>query len=101
MPQESETKLGHEPRRGIVAIIVRDDRFLVIRRSVHVVAPRAYCFPGGHLEAAETEPQALVRELHEELGISVGPVRRVWQSETPWGVKLACWLADMESTARV
>ncbi|MBX7168827.1 MAG: NUDIX domain-containing protein [Pirellulales bacterium] len=81
-------------RRGAVAILVRQGRFLVIRRSQHVVAPGAYCFPGGGIEGDESEPAALVRELHEELGIVVRPVARVWESVTPWRVALAWWLAE-------
>ena len=82
-------------RRGAVAVIVRDGRFLVIRRSACVVAPGAYCFPGGAIEAGETEQVALVREIREELGVAVEPVRRVWQSVTPWGVHLSWWLGQL------
>ncbi len=80
-------------RRGVVAVIPRGGRLLVIRRSQHVVAPRAFCFPGGGIEAGETEPEALVRELVEELGATVHPRERLWHSITPWNVSLAWWLA--------
>jgi 8-oxo-dGTP pyrophosphatase MutT (NUDIX family) len=75
--------------------MVRDERLLVIRRSELVVAPGAYCFPGGGIEADETEPAALVREIQEELGIDVVPSRRLWQSITPWQVELAWWLVRL------
>jgi 8-oxo-dGTP pyrophosphatase MutT (NUDIX family) len=82
-------------RQGAVAVVVRDGRFLVIRRSAAVVAPGAYCFPGGGIEDGETEEQALVREFREELGATIMPVRRVWRSTTRWQVELAWWLGDL------
>src|ERR1700716_3343963 len=94
MPERSATTSG-PPRRGAVAVIVRDSRVLVIRRSANVVAPGAFCFPGGHIEPGESEEQALVRELREELGVTVRPVRRLWRSLTPWQVELAWWLAEV------
>lgn len=87
-------------RRGAVAVVVRDGHFLVIRRSALVVAPGAYCFPGGAIEANESEEAALVREMQEELDVTVQPMRRLWRSVTPWGVNLAWWLAALDSTAR-
>jgi 8-oxo-dGTP diphosphatase len=85
-----------DPRRGAVAVIERESRLLVIRRSASVVAPGAFCFPGGGIEAGETEEQALVREFHEELGAAIRPLRRVWSSTTRWHVQLAWWLGEVE-----
>lgn len=79
----------------MVAVIVRQRRFLVIRRSQSVVAPGKYCFPGGGIEGAESEEVALIRELQEELHVSVHPQRRLWQSVTPWGTPLAWWQAHL------
>ena len=78
-------------RRGVVGVAVQDGRFLVIRRSEHVVAPGMYCFPGGGLEGRETEPQALAREFREEIGADALPLRRIWQSVTAWQVELSWW----------
>ncbi len=83
-------------RRGAVAVVVREKRLLVIRRSAHVVAPGALCFPGGAIEPGETEVQALVREFREELDAAIQPIARVWQSVTPWQVELAWWHGRLE-----
>ncbi len=80
---------------GVVAVIPRVGRLLVIRRSSTVVAPRAWCFPGGALEPGEDQPAALRRELCEELGVPVEPVHLLWRSVTPWDVSLAWWLARL------
>lgn len=84
--------------RGVVAVIVQDARFLVIRRSQHVRAPGAYCFPGGAIEGSETEPVALRRELREELEASIQTIRRIWQCSTPNGVELGWWQAVLQNT---
>src|ERR1700730_11168438 len=86
-------------RRGAVAVVTRDARFLVIRRSANVVAPGAFCFPGGGIEANESEEQALVREFREELGAAIRPMRRVWKSITRWQTELAWWLGELEPAA--
>lgn len=83
-------------RRGAVAVVVRDRRLLVIERSQRVEAPGAICFPGGGMEAGESEEQAIVRELQEELGVPVEPVRRLWASVTDWRVELSWWLTELD-----
>ena len=101
MPTPPNTPLPKNERRGAIAVVPRGDRLLVIRRSAHVIAPGAYCFPGGGIEAEESETEALVRELDEELGVAVRPVRRLWQSVTAWHVHLAWWLADLPEDAKL
>lgn len=82
---------SRSPYSGVVAVIVQDDRFLVIRRSHTVRAPRMFCFPGGAVEPGETEDEALHREMQEELAAQVRIERRLWQSVTPNGVQLGWW----------
>ncbi|MBX3422752.1 MAG: NUDIX domain-containing protein [Pirellulaceae bacterium] len=77
-----------KPRRGAVAIIVEDGRFLVIRRSLQVRAPDLVCFAGGTIEAHETPHQAIERELLEELSLVGTATDHVWRSVTSWGTEL-------------
>ena len=86
-------------RRGTAAVVLRGDRFLVIRRSQTVLAPGEYCFPGGGIEGEETEAVALIRELREELGVEIRPLHKVWHNLTRWNVDLAWWRAEMDADA--
>lgn len=86
-------------RRGVVGVIMRDEAFLVIRRSQLVAAPGLLCFAGGGVEPGESEPEALVRELQEELALEAEPVACVWRSETAWGTRLAWWTARIAAEA--
>ncbi len=89
------------PRRGVVAVVVRGSRLLVIRRSMAVVAPGAYCFPGGGIEEGESEAEALCREFREELGAPVRPVRCIWRCVTASHVDLVWWLTDLDDEAKL
>jgi 8-oxo-dGTP pyrophosphatase MutT (NUDIX family) len=82
-------------RRGAVAVVIRRGQFLVIRRSRSVVAPLAYCFPGGAIEPGESEEQAVLREFREELCVEIRPLRHLWRSVTSWGIALTWWLGDL------
>jgi 8-oxo-dGTP diphosphatase len=57
------------------ALIVRDGKVLVGQRRPDQPMALLWEFPGGKIEAGESPEQALVRELHEELGIKaiIGP----------------------------
>ncbi len=58
----------------------REGRFLLTSRPEGKVYAGYWEFPGGKLEAGETVEQALQRELHEELGITIGTAH-AWKVE--------------------
>lgn len=82
---------GERPREGgadrqvvdvAVGVLVRPDGdFLLTSRPPGKVYEGYWEFPGGKLEQGETVEQALRRELHEEIGITIGTVQ-------PWKVEL-------------
>src|SRR3954469_1423351 len=85
-----------------VAVAVRraDGKWLMVRRSKTVGSPLKVCFPGGTVEAGESQEQAVVREMKEELGLLVRPIKNVWRHDfddkplTLWG-----WIAELEEDA--
>ena len=76
---------GQEPRRpvdvAVGVLIDAEGRFLLTSRPQGKVYAGYWEFPGGKLEAGETVEQALRRELHEEIGITIGAVH-------PWRIEL-------------
>jgi 8-oxo-dGTP diphosphatase len=66
---------------AVGVLIAPDGRFLLTSRPDGKVYAGHWEFPGGKVEAGETIEQALRRELHEELGITIGAVQ-------PWRVSM-------------
>ena len=52
-------------------IILKDSKVLVTQRSEKMQLALKWEFPGGKIEANETDEQCLHRELKEELGIEI------------------------------
>jgi 8-oxo-dGTP diphosphatase len=85
---------------GVVIACARPDgRWLCIRRSSKVIAPLKVCFPGGGMEIGESQQTAVIREMREEVGVTVEPTRNTWRWDkldgtlTLWG-----WTADLLTT---
>lgn len=66
---------------AVGVLIDAEGRFLLTTRPPGKVYAGHWEFPGGKVEPGESIEQALRRELHEELGITIGPAR-------PWQVEL-------------
>jgi 8-oxo-dGTP diphosphatase len=66
---------------AVGVLIDADGRFLMTSRPEGKVYAGYWEFPGGKLEAGESVEQALRRELHEELGITIGAAQ-------PWKVEI-------------
>jgi 8-oxo-dGTP diphosphatase len=67
-----------EPPRGLpiltvvaVALLDADNRILLTQRPAGKPMAGLWEFPGGKIEPGETPEAALVRELHEELGVDI------------------------------
>jgi ADP-ribose pyrophosphatase YjhB (NUDIX family) len=60
------------PIVGVLTVVLRLDKALVVRRSNPPMAGR-WGFPGGVLELGETVAQGAVRELFEETGVVAEP----------------------------
>ena len=87
-----------------VAVAVRreDGKWLMVRRSEKVGSPLKVCFPGGTVEAGETQEAAVVREMREELGLNVQPLKCVWSYEFPdKPLTLFGWLAELENESEI
>jgi 8-oxo-dGTP diphosphatase len=66
---------------AVGVLIDRKGRFLLTSRPEGKVYSGYWEFPGGKLEQGENVEQALRRELHEELGITIAAVQ-------PWKIEL-------------
>jgi len=61
------------PILAVSAVIIRDDKVLIVRRA-RPPAAGLYTLPGGGVEVGETLVQAVVREVREETSLMVAPV---------------------------
>lgn len=81
---------------GVVGVIRRDDKILLIQRSQFVRVPLAWCFPGGEIEPGETQESALIREMREELNADVRPGKLLMtQTKHDGRLVLYCWSAEL------
>ncbi len=89
------------PQTVVGAVIVADGHVLAARR----IRPRELAgqweFPGGKVEPGEELRAALVREVHEELGVEITIVDEIGGDEPVWpispGLELRLYLASLVS----
>lgn len=57
-----------------LVMIDADDNYLLLQRSDHPTFPNDPDLPGGTVEAGEVARDAMIREVQEEIGVTVGKV---------------------------
>jgi len=69
--------------RQAVVVLIRDgDALLIVQRAAADTYPGYWSSVTGALEPGETQAQACIREAREEVGLTVRPVRKLWESMT-------------------
>ncbi|MEM9488142.1 MAG: (deoxy)nucleoside triphosphate pyrophosphohydrolase [Myxococcota bacterium] len=57
--------------RIVAAVIEHDGRYLITQRNATAVMPLLWEFPGGRVEPAESDEDALIREVRGRIGVEV------------------------------
>jgi mutator protein MutT len=89
----------------VAGILELEGRILICRRRSDQTHALKWEFPGGKIEAGETPPQALMRELREELGIESEPATEIVRYEFAYPgktpillifLKVPAWSGEIE-----
>ena len=67
-------------RKRARAIIINNGKLISMYREFNDRV--FYVFPGGGMEGNETEEECVIREVYEEFGIQVKPLKKVYTYET-------------------
>lgn len=69
--------MSENKRVRVRAIIIQDDKLVVMYREFET--RKFYCFPGGGILPGETEEECVIREVKEEFGITIMPIKKVYE----------------------
>jgi len=69
-------------KQAVAVVIKNNDKFLLIKRAKKGEAEDYWCPITGAIEPGETQEQAVIREASEEMGITVEPIKKVWECYT-------------------
>ena len=84
-------------KQVVVGIISRkksdnEDEFLLIKSKKAFGRYTGFYYPpGGHLKEGESEQQALIREIKEELSLDIEPIKKVAKTTTDVENQITHW----------
>ncbi|MFA4083178.1 (deoxy)nucleoside triphosphate pyrophosphohydrolase [Mycobacteroides salmoniphilum] len=80
----------------VAGAVIDGDKLLIAQRSKPVELAGQWELPGGKVVAGESEPQALARELREELGIEVAVDSRLGEDVVVGNLVLRAYRARLD-----
>jgi len=72
--------MSEEKRMRARAIIIKDNKIVSMYRELE--DRKFYTFPGGGQEGNETEEECVIREVYEEFGLTIKPIKKVYTYES-------------------
>jgi mutator protein MutT len=97
-------KRDYQKIEAVLAIIKKDNRYLIQKRPSHGLLADLWEFPGGKRQTGETLIEALQREMEEELGVSLKEPRfltKVTHAYTRFQVTLHAFSCQTEKKIRI
>jgi NADH pyrophosphatase NudC (nudix superfamily) len=83
---------------AVVVVVTMGTKMLFIRRGPGVPDAGFWAPLSGTIERGEDQPTAVIREVREEVGLTVKPLRKVWECLSSRGThRLHWWLAKWTS----
>ena len=98
LPNRGEKKKT-ESIKVSIAVIQKNGKFFVQKRPSSGLMGGLWEFPGGKVEKKETSKQALIREIKEELGITLKGIKKITEIKhayTRFKVDLHCYSAEIK-----
>ena len=83
-------------KQVVCALIIHEGKLLITQHGAHTGHPLSWEFPGGKIQEGEIPEQALIREILEELDISISvdialqPVEYQYPGKTIWLIPFIC-----------
>ena len=85
---------------AVVAVITKGKKILLIQRAPSVRGGGYWVQVSGEVEAGESQEEAVVREAREEVGLTVRPLRKVWENISSCGTFRLHWRETASSIGR-
>src|SRR5262245_49341871 len=98
--REVENKSStHEPVKlmldAVIAVITKGEKVLLIQRAAAIRGGGHWAPVSGEVEPGESQEAAVAREAMEEVGLTVRPLRKVWENISTRGTfRLHWWMAE-------
>ena len=89
----------HEPVKlmldAVIAVITKGEKVLLIQRAANIRGGGHWAPVSGEVEPGESQEAAVAREAMEEVGLTVRPIRKVWENVSTRGTfRLHWWMAE-------